>query len=97
VIVLDTHVGVWLVSDPKHLSARARAAIDQAVAEKAILISSSSAWEVALLVARGRLKLTMEAGDWIARSEDLPFLRFVAGDNAIAVRSVNLPGRLHGD
>ena len=37
-----------------------------------------------------RVKFTMEAPDWIARSEALPFLHFVPVDNAIGTRSVAL-------
>jgi len=50
-----------------------------------------------LLVAKGRLQLTMDATQWIGRSESLPFLGFIPVDNAIAVQSVNLPGPLHQD
>jgi len=39
----------------------------------------------------------MEAEDWIARSESLPFLDFVPVDNRIAIRSTRLPGSFHAD
>lgn len=64
---------------------------------RTIYVSSISAWEVALLVDKGRLKLSIEVGDWIARSEALPFVTFVPVDNRIAVRSVELPLPLHDD
>jgi PIN domain nuclease of toxin-antitoxin system len=67
------------------------------MAEGEICISSISAWEVAILVKKGRLDLTMSAEDWIARSEALPFLRFIPVDNRIALKSANLPGQLHDD
>ena len=60
-----------------------------------ILISSMSAWELALLVRNKRLKLTIEVADWIAKSESLPFIQFVPVTNSIAVKSVNLPLPLH--
>ena len=50
-----------------------------------------------MLTARGRLKLTMDARDWIAKSESLPFLHFIPVTNQIAVKSVHLPGKLHSD
>ena len=62
-----------------------------------ILISSISAWEIALLVAKNRLKLTMTVGNWIARSERLPFFRFLPVDNTIAVNAVSLKGSFHKD
>jgi len=96
-IVLDTHVWIWFVSNPELLSQKAKKAVDIAMEEKNILISSISTWEVALLVSRKRLKLTMDTSDWIAKSESLPFLKFLPLDNSIAVESVNLPEPLHND
>lgn len=97
VIVLDTHVWVWWVSNPESLSLNARNVIDRGMTERTLFISSISAWEVAMLAARKRLVLTMDVRDWIAKSEALPFLHFVPVSNSIAVKSVQLPGPLHSD
>lgn len=96
-IVLDTHTWVWWVSTPEQLSGVARNEIDQARQRGEICISSISAWEVSLLVRKGRLELTTPVDDWIAKSEALPFIRFVPLDNRIAYRSNYLPGDLHED
>lgn len=96
-IVLDTHAWVWFVSNPELLSKRAKESLDAAVEDNALLISSISAWEVALLVARKRLTLRLELSDWIAKSEMLPFVKFIPVDNSVAVKSVNLPQPLHSD
>jgi PIN domain nuclease of toxin-antitoxin system len=96
-IVLDTHAWIWWVSSPAFLSETAKGIIDGAVAEKNIFISAISTWEVAILVSRDRLKLTMSASDWVAASEALPFLNFVPVSNSIALKSVELPGVLHND
>ena len=96
-IVLDTHVWVWWVSGLEPLSTRAASLIDQAVRDRAILVSCISVWEVAMLVKRGRLALTMDVEDWVARSEALPFLRFVPVENRVALAAVGLPEPLHGD
>jgi len=97
VIVLDTHVWVWWLSDPEKLPARARRTVMEAAGDRAIYISAISAWEIALLASRGRLTFTMDAQDWITKSEALPFLHFVPVDNAIAVRSVRLEQPFHND
>ena len=96
-IVLDTHTWIWFISNPEYLSNRAEKAVNAAVKDKSILISSISAWEIALLVQKKRLKLTLEVTDWIAKSESLPFIQFVPVTNSIAVKSVNLPIPLHPD
>ncbi len=96
-IILDTHTWLWWVSNPENLSLSARKIIDSTVENDEILISSISAWEVALLVAKRRLQLTIEVSDWIAKSERLPFVKFIPIDNAIAVKSVSLPKPFHSD
>ncbi|KAF0159669.1 MAG: pilT2 [Syntrophaceae bacterium] len=96
-IVLDTHAWIWWVSSPAFLSETARQVIDEAVTQRNVLISSISIWEVAILVSRGRLKLTMNPDDWVAASEALPFFDFVPVSNNIALKSVQLPGVLHND
>jgi len=96
-IVLDTHAWIWFTSNPEALSKKAKKAVDAAVKEKNVLVSSISAWEVALLVKNKRLKLSMDVTDWIAKSEILPFIQFIPVSNSIAVKSVNLPQPLHSD
>ena len=96
-ILLDTHVWVWWLSNPDKLSPLARKTIKDAAKNRAIYISSISAWEVALLALKGRLTFTMDARDWIVRSEALPFFHFVPIDNAIAIQSVRLPEPFHKD
>jgi PIN domain nuclease of toxin-antitoxin system len=97
VIVLDTHTLLWWVNDPSTLSMPAKQAIDAAVESRSVHVSSISAWEIALLVDRGRLRLALDVRDWICRCEALPFLTFVPLDNAIAVESVRLPDFPHAD
>lgn len=96
-IVLDTHVWIWFISSPDLLSQQAQKAVDAAAKDQSILISSISAWEIALLVAKKRLKLTLDVTDWIAKSESLPFIQFMPVTNSIAVKSANLPLPLHPD
>ena len=96
-ILLDTHAWVWFVNDPSQLSRPARKAAEAARAAGSTVVSSISSWEVAMLAASGRLKLTIDVRDWIAKCEALPFFNFVPVDNAIFVRSVLLPGPLHAD
>ena len=96
-ILLDTHAWIWFISNPEKLSTKAEKFINKAKQENEILISSISAWEVAVLVSKKRLELTMDVSEWISSSEKLPFIRFIPVDNSIAVRSVYLPQPLHKD
>ena len=97
-IVLDTHALVWWLAGTVNLPRKARARLDQAAAAGEVVHASSiSAWEVAMLVARGRLELTMEVSAWLAAAEALPLLDFVPVDNAVALRAVALPESLPRD
>lgn len=64
-IVLDTHVWLWWMSSPERLSDGAREAI---ATTPAIGVSTISAWEVAMLAARGRISLDREVGTWVRRA-----------------------------
>jgi len=96
-IVLDTHAWIWYVSNPEKLSRKAKKAVDNALDQQKIFISSISAWEIAMLVSKKRLELALDVTDWIAASEKLPFFHFVPVDNSIAIKSVGLPQPFHND
>ena len=95
-IVLDTHALIWWVSGGP-LSERARDAIERHARTRSLHVSSISVWEIATLVARGRLELTLDVVEWISRLESIESLRFVAVDNRIAIASARLPGELPRD
>lgn len=96
-IVLDTHAWLWWISNPEKLGAAAASSIEQAMTKNGILLSSISTWEIALLVDKGRLTLSIDVRDWVRKTESLPFVRFMPVDNTIALRSVSLPGAFHAD
>ena len=89
-ILLDTHVWIWWLAEPARLSSTAALAIDAAVRADAVHISAMSAWELAMLVARGRLVLDRPAARFVADTEALPFVHFIDVDPRIAVASVEL-------
>ncbi len=96
-IVLDTHALVFWVSDPKRLSAKARLSIRKNLKQKTVYVSAISVWEIAMLVTKGRLMLTMDVESWLDKVEGLPGIQFVPIDTVIARKSVMFPGTLHPD
>ena len=54
-IVLDTHVWLWLCLEPRRLSAAATRAIRRATKDGGLAIASITLWEVAMMVARERV------------------------------------------
>ena len=98
-IIIDTHVLVWFVSgDNSQLSIPAKNAIEKTINEDSeVIISSISAWEIAMLIEKGRLVLSMDVESWIKETAQVDGFRFVAVDNEIGIKSTKLPGDFHKD
>ena len=96
-IVVDTHVLVWLAADDVRLGEAARASISAEATEGGLLVSAITPWEIAMLAHKGRLLLGRETGAWIEAALALPGIRLEPITPAIAVDSVRLPGTLHPD
>jgi PIN domain nuclease of toxin-antitoxin system len=98
VIVLDTHALLWWANGERaQLSAAAASAIDAEMDGGQILVSSMSAWELAMLVERGRVALSMDVASWLDTLSRIDAVQMVPHDSEIAVKSVQLPGDFHKD
>jgi PIN domain nuclease of toxin-antitoxin system len=62
-----------------------------------ILISSISCWEIAMLIAKDRIAISMDVEAWLNLVKQIDSVRFVSVDNEIAVKSTELPGEFHKD
>ena len=96
-IVLDTHVLVWALIDDPRLGLIARGMIDEATAANAALVSAITPWEIAMLVAKGRLALGRDTASWIEAALATPGLRLAPLEPDVAVDSVQLPEPFHAD
>ena len=97
-ISLDTHVLIWWVNGDPQLSGPASARIDQELGtHSGLLVSAISAWEVAMLINKGRLALAMDIQSWLAEIASIPAVKFVPIDPTLAVKSTSLPGTFHSD
>jgi PIN domain nuclease of toxin-antitoxin system len=95
VILLDTHAWIWWAAEtPRRLSARARRAIAES---PSVGVSAISTWEVAMLVAKGRLELDRDVLVWIRQALALPRVTLVPLTPEIAVRSTRLGDGFPGD
>ena len=63
-ILLDTHVLLWLDRDDASLGVDTRASIAEAWDAGRVAVSAISFWEVALLHQRGRVALRCSASKW---------------------------------
>jgi PIN domain nuclease of toxin-antitoxin system len=101
VILLDTHVVVWWSNgDLQRLSAQARERIEQAAQannDQHLLISTISCWEVAMLVQRGRLGLSLDCDHWRELVAAIPTVRLLALEPSVAIAATTLPEPFHPD
>ena len=94
-IVLDTHVAIWIASNNPALGKQSRALAQAALGQDLLSVSAISFWEMALLITKGRFKSldsAAEVREQILRGgvNELP----LTGE--IALRAVDL-GNLPGD
>jgi len=95
VIVLDTHVLIWLDEGSSRLGKKALQAIDAAFQQDTLFVSVISFWEVAMLVEKGRLEMSVSVDQW-RKSLLANGLREIALNGDMAVQSAGLEG-FHGD
>ena len=95
-ILLDTCALIWAVNQ-QPLSTAARKTIAKAASEGELFLSPVSAWEIGLLVRRGRLTLQISAETYVARAFARPDVRIAELTPEIAVRASYLPGAFHDD
>ena len=77
-LLLDTHIALWLDSGSDRLRPATSGLIDQHwQVGGAILISAVTAWEIALLVDTGRIRLDLAVDRWLERFIDRPGIRAV--------------------
>ena len=97
VIVLDTHVLIWAIHEDSRLGFAAQRMIEADGRESCVGVSAITPWEIALLTERGRLRLDRDVVEWIEAVLDLPGLRLLPVEPAIAVASVRLPSAFTRD
>jgi PIN domain nuclease of toxin-antitoxin system len=95
-LLLDTHVLLWLDSGAP-MTRASLAAIDDAAGRGEVLVSPVSAWEVGLLVRKGRIRLDLEPLPWFERFLGLPGVRLTPLGIAAAISSAFLYEPFHGD
>lgn len=93
-IVLDTHVWIWWVSDPAHLS---RAATREIHSATEIGISAISCFEVATAAAKGRIILDRAPLEWLTQALAVPRVELLPISPAVAVKATQLGRAFRGD
>jgi PIN domain nuclease of toxin-antitoxin system len=90
-LLLDTHIWIWSVGDPKRLSRRVAKALDDV--HNQLWLSPISIWEALLLHRKGRLKVPEGFSTWVTRAlTTMPLTEAPLNfEVAAAMSEVNLP------
>ena len=95
--LLDTHAWVWWVGRHRRLGAATVAALDDLPGEGRPYLSDISLWEVATLVAGGRLSLALPLVEWLEAAGHPRTVRLVPITPQIAADVARLPATFHRD
>ena len=93
-LLLDTHVWIWLMLESGELAIGARAAINRAAASGQLRIAAISVWEAALLASRGRIALGRPLSQWRDLAVSAPGISVQPLLPQIAVEACCLPETL---
>jgi PIN domain nuclease of toxin-antitoxin system len=93
-IVLDTHVWLWWVSEPNLLGKDASREIKRA---DRIGVSAISCLEVATAASKGRIGLDRGVLDWIEQALALPRVELMPITPRVSVKATQLGAEFHGD
>jgi PIN domain nuclease of toxin-antitoxin system len=96
-IIIDTHIWLWLLHDPSQLSNAARAQIKIEEPQNGILVSAISVWEIAVKSSLGKLALPLPIDNWYAPAKSHSGIVIEALNPEDAISSTQLPGEFHKD
>lgn len=96
-LLVDTCLAIWLVRDAPIAASASQAINETAASGAAVLVSPISAWEVGLLVSRGRLSLDVHPFEWFEHLLAVPGVRLAPMAPRTLVSSNFLPGNPPND
>ncbi len=96
-LLLDTHILIWMINGDSHLNLASRKAINSAAVSGSVLISAITVWEIAMLVRSKRVQISKSIQSWVDDMLAAPGIVLAPLSPEVAVESCNLPGQFHGD
>ncbi|OQA23980.1 MAG: Ribonuclease VapC22 [Verrucomicrobia bacterium ADurb.Bin345] len=94
--VLDTHTWFWSLADWHALPPRARTVLSNP-RHAPFGLAAISLWELAKLVEKGRITLTIPVSEWIRRAQDPDLITILPLTGQVAIDSTTLPDGFHSD
>lgn len=95
-LTLDTHVLIWY-SEGINLSESAARLIEQARKTGNLYISAISIWEIAMLVNKDKIALSISLDEWVNKLLETPGLNLIDLSVPVLIQSCELPKYEHKD
>jgi PIN domain nuclease of toxin-antitoxin system len=70
VLLIDTHVLIWLKDKPRYIGSEAASRLESALAAGEVWLSAISFWEIGMLVRRRKIEITVPLARWRADLAD---------------------------
>lgn len=96
-ILIDTHIWLWLLHNPSQLSEKAQAAINSPEHQDSLLVSAISVWEIAVKSSLGKLTLPLPIEEWYQLAKSHSGIIVEPLDPLDAIASSILPEPFHKD
>lgn len=96
-ILIDTHVLIWYLTQPDLMSAESEKIVSAGFQGPGVGISDISLWEVAMLVQKRRVEFNKDVKLWLTDLNALPNFTRIRISPAIAALSTRLPDDFHSD
>lgn len=95
--LLDTHVFVWSVLEPRRLSTQTRTLLEQGIADKALHLSDISLLEISDLIADRRLVINTPLQQWLNQAITSLNLQIISLSSEIVAESHQLRQSFEGN
>jgi PIN domain nuclease of toxin-antitoxin system len=90
-LLLDTHIWVWASNASDKLDRTVQRAIEGAAAERRLLVSAASVWEIALKAQKGELLINGDLRAWLRDQRRFPGVRVLPVTGSLSIEATALP------
>jgi PIN domain nuclease of toxin-antitoxin system len=95
-ILLDTHIWIWLVNESPRLRSNWAKMLETTPSSE-LAISIITCWEVAKLVEKGKFEISVPARQWLQEALEYTNVKVLPLNIEIVADSTSLPGTFHRD
>lgn len=96
-ILLDTHVWLWWLTETGQLSVKQRDELDRLASKKELALSWVSVWETELLHRKSKIVIELPFDEWVNKATSSDFIHIIGVDISLVLEQRKLPYLFHAD